>query len=1371
MIDLNQIKQSILGEVQKVGQGFKNHKTIQPQDNFVSQVGRSPVGQVITNFQRGIETRTLPKVNLQQYTTNIKAPVPRVAAQFGAGIAQDFINTPQRLLEGGGRIGTQIVRPLQEGRQINPWQAVGAVASAAIPLVDLATLGGGTVLKGIGKQAVQQGGKIAIRQAIKTGAIQGGAMGGIYGALSGAAQGNQTELGNVLTQGGIGAAAGGVLGGGVAGVGHGLGAVMNAVRKVDPTLTEKEVIIQSKNYLRNKATGQFASKSKKPFVAAGMTQRDGVMKVNKMQGDRYMQQIDDELGNFDIPQIGLSMKDINTSPKLQRELQAAKGALTSEATKTKYGKIKISNIPTQTEIQNRAELARGNPDLYDQRVIKIANANEIDNGIVKGNPEPLPWEANSFGQPRTNLKITPDGKTQPKIKISGQSKSGSKPIYLANSSAAKSPDIYSSNGKVTQNTDNLNIPTDKATQQVAEARTLIGNDGKGGMSGFDAETKDAFQGWVNARRATKVEGFLKNKEFADLDKQGIQGFFKVQAGDTSGKLGKVRQYLDTKYAQLKKEGIDFNYQRDYLPQQWDNSEQEIAQVFGRSLGTRPGFTLEKVIKDYETGIAAGLKPKFNTIGQLVGWYEERANKALADKKFFDYTAKSGMLQPSSKAPQEWVTIDPDRFPKVKVNIDDTKYIGTYKAPKELADRINNYLRDPQFAALESIANYVSRVKNIALNFGIPGTAINAHGINILARHTLFGTGSNPVNRFITGAKYMVHPGSAEKYLDTELAKAPAAVKNGLTMSAEDYTGIGKQAENLAGQFSKKWEDVFGTPLFNKMLPALKLSSYEQLVKNGMSPKEAAKLSNNVYGGINWEQMGRSRDIQNLLRAMILAPDWGETTVRLAGNFGKALNPLHKSEVANRYRVMMATFLGSYVAMNIANKLTSGHYAYENAGGHTFELEAGYTDDGEKRYIRPYGTAMDMVRIPYDIVKGLKDGDASVLFRTLRNRVSIPLGVGIGAVTDTDYRGQAIGYRGTDKWGNEMPLKDRAVNIGSEAMSLVGFPSFLKQFGSSATGQQGIEQGLTQGFELPFRYSNTGNSALQKQTKFLADEQGLKGKELYDFNQTLQGQKKLGENQFNAVKQGGIGTLNNILTARKSTKSDDEIKQQFESGGQGIVNDKLYYNDNGSVKSFDLTPPYKGEGIKAFVNSDWKEKQAAKLWNTEGIDQKTKNQIFKKWGIDPKDAEYAALTSFNSDISAQYIESKSPDHETLLQNIISGRVVGITGKQFADNGVIDRLVDMGQLSKQEASYLKKVKLIKKDGKLVRKLTGRVGKKISLAGLKKPVSDIKLKSYKTPTVKLATRSPKVKVSNVSFDTPFSTGAIPQAPNFKTRIKFNL
>jgi polyhydroxyalkanoate synthesis regulator phasin len=928
------------------------------------------------------------------------------------------------------------------------------------------------------------------------------------------------------------------------------------------------------------------------------------------------------------------------------------------------------------------------------------------------------------------------------------------------------------------------LPGDQATADFATARAAMGGNG---VKGLPKETSDQFQKWVNTRRATQLEGVLKKKEYADLNNKGIEGIFEFQSGNKTGRYGDVKKYFDTKYKTLQDNKIEFDFRQDYLPQLWNNTPEEINQVMGRRMGMKPSFTLDAVFKSYKEGIDAGLTPKFQNISDLVGWYEQKANKAIADKNFFDYLGKDGTILPSTKAPMEWETLDPDRFPKFLTQIADEKFAGTYKAPKEVADVINGYLRDPQMPMLEKVANYVSGVKSIALNFGIPGTAINAHGINILTRHSLMGTGGNPISRFVKGAHFMLDQRSAGKMLDKQMVNAPKAMKDGLMLSSDDYSNRIIEATGLKQKFGKKWEEVFGGPLFNKMLPSLKLSSYEELVKNGMDGKDAAKLVNNVYGGINWEQMGRSKDIQNLLRIAILAPDWAETTLRTGGNFVKALNPKDRSMVMNRYRTMMATILGSYVAHNIANKLTSGHYSFENEPSNIFNIQVGYTEDGEKRYIRPYGTGLDMVRLPAEVAMGLFKGDLTGVTRLLRNRLSIPAGVALGALTDQDYRGNAIGYRGTDKFGNEMPMGQRAMNIGTEMASLVGLPSFIKQFGMSATGQQSMEAGLTQAFELPTRYQNPGKSKTQEYVGRVSE---LKGKDLYDLKTRFKGESPFSDNQKAVINQGGLPALEQVMQLREQKRQvnkSKDIQEQVvngeiteEEGKKALeeilktsapvtqkkvdstnkayasdtvtgsfsediaknrvkltkkserLGNKIIYPTEDGAATIDLTPPTKGTGIGAYANKDWNITKARSIWNNEQVTKEDKDYAFKQLGVKPEDVRYDALANYDVDIKAQYLSSKSTTKERLIENIKTGRKRSVGDLVFASDGVIDAMVDEGRLTKEEAKELKAIDY-DKSGKLKIKAGGK-GRKLKIGS--------------TPTMKAINIGTPSKMAQVSF-----------------------
>jgi hypothetical protein len=719
-----------------------------------------------------------------------------------------------------------------------------------------------------------------------------------------------------------------------------------------------------------------------------------------------------------------------------------------------------------------------------------------------------------------------------------------------------------------------------------------------------------FSNWVNSRKAIGAEKQIVKNQFADLKPQGMEPFFNIQEGKTEGRLGDVRKYLDTKYQQASKAGFEFPYQENYLTQIWNNTPEEIAQAFGKRVTNRPGFTMEKAIEDYKTGIEAGLKPKYDNLPDLLAHYEGAVNKAVADRTFINSLQKNSLLAPTEGAPKDWKTLNPDKFPRIKYNLSqgqETLQQGPFKAPKEIADKINNYLFNPKTdgnafqRGLSTVADYSSRVKNVALSFGIPGTAINAHGLNILARHTLAGTGGNPLTRFAKGATSLVFNKGLGKEALPDVAEA---IKAGLTIGVEDHNVL-TETPTLRNKFGQTWNDLFEKPLFDRMIPNLKLSSYKALAKDfssKMEPeaakREAAKLVNNVYGGINWEQMGRNKDIQNFMRAVVLAPDWAESNVKLGGNILKSA--VKGGPVNARYKTMMATILGSYVTANIANKLSSGHYMWENDSGHTFEVESGYTGDGQKRYVRPFGTAVDFARIPYDIALSLSKGDLTGPERALRNRASIPAGVAIGALTDTDYRGKPIGYKGKDQYGNDMPLGQRAGSIAGEAAQLVGFPAFAKQAIDTGTGKQGVEQGLTQGFELPFRYLGGAYSKSQQAVAGVGKSEGLKGKDLYDLNKSTQG-LTLTKNQQELVRQGGTKLLPDIKSlkdARSQKNQVQDIYQQVQDGtltqeeGDQMVNKIL--STGGGNKQTDAASSIKSASAAAPTQTSKIQESVAKL---------------------------------------------------------------------------------------------------------------------------------------------------------------------------------
>jgi hypothetical protein len=244
-----------------------------------------------------------------------------------------------------------------------------------------------------------------------------------------------------------------------------------------------------------------------------------------------------------------------------------------------------------------------------------------------------------------------------------------------------------------------------------------------------------------------------------------------------------------------------------------------------------------------------------------------------------------------------------------------------------------------------------------------------------------------------------------------------------------------------------------------------------------------------------------------------------------------------------------------------------------------------------------------------------------------------------------------------------------------------------------------------------------------------------------------------------------GTTPTIEQQRKK-QQDDKIKLEVKSTGspKALSNgDIAYVNNKGESATVSMNPPTKGEGIDAFGNKNWKYVKAREVWKNPNLPQQTKNDAFKKLGVDPQDVRYDYLASHTTDVSAQYIASKSPDHETLLNNLLTGRVVSVTGAQFASNAVIDQLYNEGLLSKEEQVALKKIKVDKAGKSLVQAKAGGKAKKMKwtiqkaqpakVASLKeqsikfsKPPAPVTVKQPNIITIKKAAKPAKFQVKGI-------------------------
>lgn len=726
------------------------------------------------------------------------------------------------------------------------------------------------------------------------------------------------------------------------------------------------------------------------------------------------------------------------------------------------------------------------------------------------------------------------------------------------------------------------VNTDEQAINEAATKTVAG--GGKGVESLDKDTQATYRDWVNQSGASNknIAGRIAAKPFVELAGEkgaGMDAVHAFQEGDRTGKLGDVEKWSKDLLAKEQAAGIPVDARPNYLPQYWANSQSEIDKATakylgedtGKNLSLKPGFSKEATFPDYATGEKYGLTPKYSNIPDMIAARTQASEKALADRAFFDKLTSQGLLQP--KGGPGWKTVDPDHFPNYGFQTSDGKiYSGTLKAPADLADLINNQLRGPQSASdrlFAATAKWSTRLKAVVLSSGIPGTAVNLHGFNELA--ATVPELMNQPSLFTSALKYMINPNAGGKFIEDNLEMAQSATRSGLVLGGEEYT-LGPVAEasvekgplgKIVGAFDKGKDalyNLFAKHDFEQMIPALKLQMWDDgkqfLMDQGMNEADAAHQAavraNQTFGGLNLAEMGRDKNLQNVIRSFVFAPDFWESRFRYAGNLGKGLTG--NGPMAKLYRNAALTIVGSYVAMNAVNKAKTGHFMFENPSGHSMDILAGQDSQGKDVWIRPFGTDLDFIRLPLDIAQSLTQGDASGINTDVRNRVSTLLQPLLSWTTNSDAYGNKI--FGPSTISN--PASKQWLSYGA---SLPVFPqvgtgaALLKQPNTSKF------QAISQMIGLPIRF----NVATTPSTSNLANE-------IFTERPTLQAQIK--QDYLSGNEQDGLSKM-----SAYNQRVLQLTIQAYKDSGHQINDEKAFTNwlvnttrANGGLKDVFLKPP-------------------------------------------------------------------------------------------------------------------------------------------------------------------------------------------------------
>ena len=452
------------------------------------------------------------------------------------------------------------------------------------------------------------------------------------------------------------------------------------------------------------------------------------------------------------------------------------------------------------------------------------------------------------------------------------------------------------------------------------------------------------------------------------------------------------------------------------------------------------------------------------------------------------------------------------------------------------ERIEKNLSGKAFSATTKwLGNLGQLSKSYVLTSGVPLTGVNIHGFSIAKRAL-----SDPQGSFVKTIGRIVEPGSftSKRALGNMQDEILDAAKAGVNFTTELQVTSGKGGK-LRATRGAKFTDVFsflpskltkgmdklgdfqertfGAPLMENVLPLTKIESFKghvgDLLKQGMSPSkarfEAAKITNRLYGGIDQKALvwagkdgqirSRSTELQDILRAAALAPDWLETNRAtfianvpkpLLRSFNKLMGSKEINMLSDTERKTASIFnlkkasravVGTYMAGTLLQKATTGKWIHENPSGRKWDIMTPMKDDKQKNVYVPLGlgTADDFARLPVELASSAFEGEIPDVSNLVRGRMSQPTKFMMNFLKGSDYLNRPL--YGTDRYGRDIPYTKGAQNIGRELLDV-----FLPQYPEAAfnyqSGQYSPQQAITQALELPVKYHKPYNPNRRRRSR-------------------------------------------------------------------------------------------------------------------------------------------------------------------------------------------------------------------------------------------------------------------------------------------------
>lgn len=815
---------------------------------------------------------------------------------------------------------------------------------------------------------------------------------------------------------------------------------------------------------------------------------------------------------------------------------------------------------------------------------------------------------------------------------------------------------------------------------------------------------------------------------------------------------KYRQFYDSIRQEAIDAGLPVNYRDNYLNQVWKESPSEIDAKIKAGLGTRPGFTKQRSIPSYEAGLKIGLTPKFTHPAQLAAHYRFSLDKAIANKRLSDQLLDSGYLLPSNSAPPDWKAIDSPFFPKVTVDFGAGEAVQMdYKAPKEIAEAINNIFEVKEPGLLNLVARGARFMQEIKLSAGVPYSGLNSFAIGQSLKELTAGRVTSPLKALV----YSHSKGATKNWLNNNKQYTDMMAREGISVySEQDYSKLyknvaeSKSLSNLFGKARDEFHKAMSEPTFKRFMPMIQVQFFKDVydggIKQGMTPADAKKLAGdstkNFYGIV--DRFSRSSDVEDAISVVLLAPKFREAMLGFWSNNLKSINPVEKGGrlgirlttknlkdqtlKANRNFTLLGLPM-TYLAYSLANKAMTGRWMHENREGKELSVEIP-RENGRSWYIPVLPTVSTIPRRVQEAGSYLAAGDIGGATERVGSMGSMAIGVGSSLLGNKTFYGGPI-YQDDD------PALEKIGKLAGYGFEQTAHP-FIGAPVAVAQGRKTPVEGVMGMAELPIYPSSSTDTAHlrgSQRRKFnelneidpqMAMAYANQAKENRESKDVVSEQKKLLEAsspEKQKEQEGFWNRLTSLFSKQESKEVGDItelditfkeqqglIKEKIELGFPVSTNEYMVHYD---LKKFEETPT---DPIKATRQDKAKWDQAIKLYRDEEMEDGVKNTLISKLGIDGNDLAYYDIASDNTrDVrrifTEQFMLGIGEDQDKIEELSLLRREV--RGNRILTDSVIDDLVKYDRITKEEGKLLKNVIWDEATKSLAQKKKSG-GKKISL-----------------------------------------------------------